>query len=84
MMSWLRDEAICPAFIAPGKPRQNGFVESFNGKLRGELLKLECIRALPLVCQDTVDSRRISLCALGRLARWRSTNVAGAATARAV
>jgi putative transposase len=23
-------------YIAPGKPQQNGFVESFNGKLRDE------------------------------------------------
>ncbi|MFK7752797.1 MAG: integrase core domain-containing protein [Sedimentitalea sp.] len=23
-------------YIAPGKPQQNGFIESFNGKLRGE------------------------------------------------
>ena len=26
------------AFIAPGKPMQNGFVESFNGRLRDERL----------------------------------------------
>jgi len=26
------------AHIAPGKPMQNGFVESFNGRLRGECL----------------------------------------------
>ena len=25
-------------YIAPGKPQQNGFVESFNGRLRDELL----------------------------------------------
>jgi putative transposase len=25
-------------YIAPGKPMQNGFVESFNGKLRDECL----------------------------------------------
>ncbi|CAM5771863.1 hypothetical protein LMIY3S_03651 [Labrys miyagiensis] len=25
-------------FIAPGKPMQNGFVESFNGRMRDELL----------------------------------------------
>src|SRR5690606_39629082 len=39
VMRWLRDAAIGPAFIAPGSPWQNGFVESFNGKLRDELLK---------------------------------------------
>lgn len=25
-------------YIAPGKPMQNGFVESFHGRLRGECL----------------------------------------------
>jgi putative transposase len=25
-------------FIAPGKPMQNGFIESFNGRMRNELL----------------------------------------------
>ncbi len=46
VMRWLRDEAIGPAFIAPGKPWQNGFVESFNGKLRDELLNREWFRTL--------------------------------------
>ena len=27
-------------FINPGKPMQNGFIESFNGKLRAERLNL--------------------------------------------
>ena len=29
------------SFIQPGKPWQNGFIESFNGKLRDELLNCE-------------------------------------------
>ena len=41
VMTWLRDRQIGPAFIAPGKPWQNGFVESFNGKLRDECLNRE-------------------------------------------
>jgi transposase-like protein len=32
VMRWLRDASVGPAFIAPGSPWQNGFVESFNGK----------------------------------------------------
>ncbi len=44
-MRWLRDAAIGPAFIAPGSPWQNGFVESFNGKLRDELLNREWFRS---------------------------------------
>ncbi len=38
VMRWLRDSTIGPAFIAPGSPWQNGFVESFNDKLRDEFL----------------------------------------------
>ena len=35
-----------PVFIAPGWPCQNGFVESFNGKLRDECLNREWFRDL--------------------------------------
>ena len=35
---WLAAHNIEPLFIAPGKPWQNGKCESFNGKLRDELL----------------------------------------------
>jgi transposase InsO family protein len=41
VMRWLRDQSIGPAFITPGSPWQNGFVASFNGKLRDELLNRE-------------------------------------------
>ena len=45
VMRWMRDTAIGPAFIAPGSPWKNGFVESFNGKLRDELLNREWFRS---------------------------------------
>ena len=32
MLAWCKDAAIDWHFIAPGKPMQNGFVESFNGR----------------------------------------------------
>jgi transposase InsO family protein len=35
-------------YIAPGKPQQNGFNESFNGRLRDELLNETLFRCLPL------------------------------------
>ena len=38
MLVWCRDNNIDWHFIAPGKPMQNGFVESFNGRMRDELL----------------------------------------------
>lgn len=38
MLAWCKDHAIDWHFIEPGKPIQNAFVESFNGRLRDELL----------------------------------------------
>jgi putative transposase len=43
--------------IQPGKPMQNGHVESFNGGLRDECLNASCFRNL-------FDAR-------GRIASWR-------------
>jgi len=33
-------------FIEPGSPRENGYIESFNGKLRDELLNRELFYTL--------------------------------------
>jgi putative transposase len=41
VMKWLRDQNIGPTYIKPGSPWQNGFVESFNGKLRDKCLNRE-------------------------------------------
>jgi putative transposase len=38
MFAWTRDNKISWHFVAPGKPTQNGFCESFNGRMRDELL----------------------------------------------
>jgi putative transposase len=38
MLAWCRHTAVAWHFIAPGKPMQNGFAESFNGRMRDELL----------------------------------------------
>ncbi len=38
MWAWCKDNAIDWHFIAPGKPIQNAFVESFNGRMRDEFL----------------------------------------------
>ena len=35
---WAHDHHVTHRFITPGKPAQNGFIESFNGKLRDECL----------------------------------------------
>jgi putative transposase len=35
---WSQETRIEWHYIAPGKPQQNAFIESFNGRLRDELL----------------------------------------------
>jgi transposase InsO family protein len=44
--SWLARLEIQPLFITPGSPWENGYVESFNGKLRDELLNREIFTTL--------------------------------------
>ncbi len=41
MLEWTNRTGVDWHYIAPGKPQQNGFVESFNGKLRDECLNEE-------------------------------------------
>jgi hypothetical protein len=38
ILAWQQDCEVEWHYIAPGKPMQNGFVESFNGRLRDECL----------------------------------------------
>jgi len=38
---WLQRVGVGPLFIEPGSPWENGYCESFNGKLRDELLDRE-------------------------------------------
>jgi len=42
----VRGIGVKSLFIEPGSPWDNGFIESFNGKLRDELLKREVFYAL--------------------------------------
>jgi putative transposase len=38
MLRWSQERQVEWNYIAPGKPQQNAFIESFNGRLRDELL----------------------------------------------
>lgn len=38
VLRWVQETGIDWHYIAPGKPQQNAFIESFNGKLRDECL----------------------------------------------
>jgi putative transposase len=47
ILSWADENSVGWHYIAPGKPQQNGVIESFNGRLRDELLNETLFRSLP-------------------------------------
>lgn len=57
ILDWQSRTGVAWHYITPGKPQENGFIESFNGKLRDECLNEEIFDSL-------AHARR-------RLAIWR-------------
>jgi putative transposase len=57
ILKWANDIKVEWHYIDPGKPQQNGYIESFNGSLRDECLNEE-------ICDSLVDARHT-------LALWR-------------
>ena len=57
MDTWADLHKVQLAFIRPGKPTENAFIESFNGRLRAECLEVELFRSMAEVT--------------GKLAAWR-------------
>ncbi|WP_156894287.1 IS3 family transposase [Rhodobacter xanthinilyticus] len=57
ILKWANENGVEWHYIDPGKPQQNGFIESFNGSLRDECLNEEIFDSL-------ADARR-------KLALWR-------------
>ena len=55
--AWAMEQGVQLIFIRPGPPMENGFIESFNGRLRDECLNVEWFTSLE-------DARR-------QLATWR-------------
>jgi transposase InsO family protein len=55
--AWAMEQGERLIFIRPGRPMENGFIESFNGRLRDECLNVEWFTSLE-------DARR-------QLATWR-------------
>jgi hypothetical protein len=47
ILAWADRQNVAWHYIAPGKPVQNAFIESFNGRLRDELLNETLFRSLP-------------------------------------
>jgi len=46
LRQWLSDLGVKTLFIEPGSPWENGYIESFNGKCRDELLNREVFTTL--------------------------------------
>ena len=46
ILRWSEESQVEWHYIAPGKPTQNAFIESFNGRLRDELLNETLFRSL--------------------------------------
>jgi len=46
LREWLNKLSVKPLFIEPGSPWKNGYIESFNGKMRDELLNREIFYTL--------------------------------------
>jgi putative transposase len=60
---WAYERGVRLRFIAPGKPVQNCFIESFNGRLRDECLNqhwfLNLADARQIVAEWRVDYNRV-------------------------
>ena len=46
VQEWLKGLGVTTLYIEPGSPWENGYIESFNGKLRDELLNGEIFDTL--------------------------------------
>jgi putative transposase len=57
ILGWADETDVGWHYIAPGKPQQNSFIESFNGRLRDELLNETLFRSLPHA-RAVLDARR--------------------------
>lgn len=58
ILSWSKDKKVDWHYIAPGKPMQNAFVESFNGRFRDECLNetlFTSLRQARVIIQEWKD-----------------------------
>jgi putative transposase len=57
LRDWIKRVGVKTAYIEPGSPWENGYNESFNGKLRDELLNREIFYSLK-VAQVLIEQWR--------------------------
>jgi len=46
LLAWCESNRVAASYIEPGKPQQNGHIESFNGRFRDECLNASLFRNL--------------------------------------
>ena len=66
---WLARVGVKTLFIAPGSPWENGYNESFNSKLRDEILNTEFFYTLKEV-KVLIERWRHHYNTVGRTVRW--------------
>ncbi len=57
MDAWAYKNGVKLLFSRPGKPTDNGYIESFNGKLRDECLNQHLFQSIE-VAKETLDAWR--------------------------
>ncbi|GAO27562.1 IS1477 transposase [Alicycliphilus sp. B1] len=68
-LAWTHKNGIRHILIEPGKPMQNGYIESFNGKFRDECLNEQWFESLSQARECIAHWRRITTRS-GRTAVW--------------
>ena len=69
ILGWAKDHRVEWHYIAPGKPMQNGYIESFNGPMRDELLK-ESRSSISIRPASSSTAGPPTTTPLGRIRRW--------------
>ena len=62
ILAWADQSHVAWHYIAPGKPMQNAFIESFNGRLRDELLNETLFASLAadyIARQSSLETRLV-------------------------
>ena len=78
VQEWLGRLEVNTLYIAPGSPWENGYVESFNGKLRDELLDREIfdtlLEAMPIV-RHNIPHAVLHIYGMGRMLEEYNTSI---------
>ena len=69
VLKWCQEKGIRWDYIQPGKPYQNGYIESFNARLRDELLNGEIFYSL-MEAGSSSRTGGVITTGFARIRRW--------------